>query len=285
VPEPAVRRVPLATGLTYNVLEWDAPSDHTLLLLHGFLDNAWTWEAMVDEGLEGRAHIVAPDWRGHGDSDWIGAGGYYHFLDYVADLAALVSQVARRRLTVVAHSMGGSVAGYYAGTFPDRLERLVLIEGLVAPEGVLDPARIGRWIRGWQSARTEGNRSYATVDEATARLQNADPELDEARAGRLVERGVRLGADGRFRFKHDPLHLSFGPYPFSVAAAELFWRAISCPVVLVDGSQSRFRLAPEEAERRRAAFRDARHLVIEGTGHSPHRHRPAELARLVAEGL
>src|SRR5947207_3597120 len=94
---PTVRRVPLATGLAYNVLEWDAPSDHTVLLLHGFLDNAWTWQRLVESGLGLPAHVVAPDWRGHGDSDWVGAGGYYHFLDYVADLASLVALVGRRR--------------------------------------------------------------------------------------------------------------------------------------------------------------------------------------------
>jgi pimeloyl-ACP methyl ester carboxylesterase len=256
-----------------------------VLLLHGFLDNAWTWEALAGSGFAPAANLVAPDWRGHGDSDWIGAGGYYHFLDYVADLAALVAALAPRRLSIVAHSMGGTVASYYAGTFPDRVERLVLIEGLVAPEGLLEPGRIARWIDGWLGARARRNRGYASLEEASARLRETDPELDEARARRLAERGVRRDAGGQLRFKHDPLHTTRAPYPFTFDAAERFWRAITAPVLLVDGARSPFRLPADEAARRRSAFTDVRQVVIEGTGHSPHRHRPAEVGRLIAEHL
>jgi pimeloyl-ACP methyl ester carboxylesterase len=278
--EPTQRRVPLATGLEYNVLEWDAPGDHTVLLLHGMLDNAWTWQAMVEAGLQGRVHLVAPDWRGHGDSDWIGPGGYYHFLDYVADLASLVASVARGRLSIVGHSMGGMVTTYYAGTYPQRLHRLVLIEGLGPPPGTLDPARVGQWVTGWHGARSRGNRSYATQAEAAARLQTTDPELDHAHALRLAHNGTRLGSDGRWRFKHDPLHVTRGPYPFTIDAAERFWGAISAPTLLVDGAASWLRL--DDAAARRAAIRGSRHVVIDGTGHSPHRHRPGEVAALVA---
>ena len=283
--EPIARRIPLATGLDYNVLEWDAPSDHTILLLHGFLDNAWTWEWLVDAGLHGRAHLIAPDWRGHGDSAWIGAGGYYHFVDYIADLASLVDLVARRRLSIVGHSLGGMVTGYYAGTFPARAEGLVLIEGLGPPEGTFDPARMERWITGWRGARARGNRSYASLDEATARLLQSDSELDPPRARRLAERGTRLGDDGRWRFKHDPLHVTQGPHAFTLPVARAFWQAISAPALLIDGSTSQFQLPPEDAAARRAAIRGSRHVVIEGTGHSPHRHRPAEVATLVAAHL
>jgi pimeloyl-ACP methyl ester carboxylesterase len=280
--EPIARRVPLATGLTYNLLEWDSPSDHTVVLLHGFLDNACTWEGTVQAGLGGRAHLVAPDWRGHGDSDWIGAGGYYHFLDYVADLASLIERVGRRRISLVGHSMGGMVTAYFSGTYPQRVDRLVMIEGLGPPEGVLDPARVGRWVKEWQGARDRGSRSYGSLDEAAARLRQTDPELGAALARRLAETGTRAAPDGRLRFKHDPLHVTHGPYPFTVEAAEHFWRAIAAPALLIDGG-----LSPQlpDAAARRAAFRDARHVVVEGTGHSVHRHRPAEVAKLVADHL
>src|SRR4051812_19362021 len=107
---PASRKVQLGTGLSYHLLEWDGGGDHTVILLHGFLDNAWGWQAAVDAGLGDGLHVVAPDLRGHGDSDWIGAGGYYHFPDYLADLHDLITQVGRARVSLVGHSMGGSVA-------------------------------------------------------------------------------------------------------------------------------------------------------------------------------
>lgn len=287
--QPSTRRIALATGLSYNVLEWGAASaaDHTVLLLHGFLDNAWTWEELVDGGglTGGDAHVVAADWRGHGDSEWLGAGGYYHFMDYVADLASLVSQVARRRLSIIAHSMGCSAAGYYAGTWPARVERLVLIEAARAGERVLDPSRMALWIGAWREARTRGTRAYPTLERAAARLRISDPELDAGQARRLAERGTRKDPDGQLRFKHDPLHTTPAPYPFSAAAAEQFWRAITAPVLFIDGATSPFRYSADERERRRAAFRDARTVVVDGTGHWPHRHRPRDVGRLIAEHL
>src|SRR5262245_7125425 len=121
---PTSRRVPLGTGLTHHVLEWgaDDPSrDHTVILLHGFLDIAWGWVAVAEPGLAARFHVVAPDLRGHGDSDRVGAGGYYHFPDYLADLHELVAKLGRARVSLVGHSMGGGIAAYYAGSFPERI--------------------------------------------------------------------------------------------------------------------------------------------------------------------
>src|SRR5258708_3869759 len=136
------RRIPLATGLTYHVLEWNPESPKTVILLHGFLDHAWGWEPVVEAGL-GAFHVVAPDLRGHGDSDRVGAGGYYYFADYLADLQALISILGRRPVALVGHSMGSSVASYYAGVFPDEVSRLALLEGLGPPEhGALGPERV-----------------------------------------------------------------------------------------------------------------------------------------------
>src|SRR5262245_7037118 len=103
-------RLRLGTGLHYNVHEWDNGGDHTVLLIHGFLDFAFGFTPLVEAGLDGRYHIIAPDLRGHGDSDRVGDGGYYHFADYVADIHDLVEQKARGRLSIVGHSMGGMVA-------------------------------------------------------------------------------------------------------------------------------------------------------------------------------
>src|SRR5512132_2504317 len=127
------RKIPLATGLTYHVLEWDGPGELTFVLVHGFADLGYMWTA-VAERLAPHGHVIAPDLRGHGDSDWIGPGGYYHFMDYVADLDDVIRQLARPRVVLVGHSMGGSVASYYAGTRPERVAALALLEGLGPPD-------------------------------------------------------------------------------------------------------------------------------------------------------
>jgi len=99
-----VTRVPLASGLGLNVLEWEAPGpdgDHTVLVLHGFLDFACSFVPFIEAGLAERFHVLAPDLRGHGDSDRVGPGGFYHFSDYLADLHDLLHKKARKRLSIV----------------------------------------------------------------------------------------------------------------------------------------------------------------------------------------
>ena len=114
--------------------------------------------------------------RGHGDSDWVGPGGYYHFLDYLADLHELVGQVGRARVSLVGHSMGGSVAAYYAGAFPERVHKLALLEGLGPPESKdAMPARVATWLGAWKKVREKSPKSYATVEEAAARIAEHDP--------------------------------------------------------------------------------------------------------------
>jgi pimeloyl-ACP methyl ester carboxylesterase len=289
MPAPRSRKIRLATGIDYHLLEWggdDAGLEHTVLLVHGFLDLAWGWEQTVHAGLAGRFHVIAPDLRGHGDSDRIGAGGYYHFMDYVADLSSLVDQTARHALSLVGHSMGGSIAGYYAGAFPERVRSLALLEGLGPPEDPTPiPERVASWISAWRRARTREPRTYATIDDAAARLCKADSMLRPELARILAEHGTIELADGSRRFKHDPLHATRGPYPFRVSVAESFWQRITAPVLLVDGSESAFRGFEHEADRRAAHLPHARHALIDGAGHMIQRHRPAELGRLLVEFL
>jgi pimeloyl-ACP methyl ester carboxylesterase len=289
VTDPISRKVSLATGIDYHILEWggdDTSRDHTVLLVHGFLDIAWGWAATVRAGLGERYHVIAPDMRGHGDSDRVGAGGYYHFMDYLADLHELVGQVSRGTLSIVGHSMGGSISSYYTGSYPDRVHRLVVMEGMGPPESDTPaPTRVSNWLAGWKRARERGQRSYENVAAAAAQLQKNDSLLDADIARELAELGTVVGDDGRLRFKHDPLHATMGPYPYRVDIAAQFWRAITCPVLLIEADKSGFRHTPEEAERRHGAFADARHAVLRDAGHMMQRHQPAALAELLIEFL
>lgn len=280
-------RTKLFTGLDCHYLEWDeAESDHTVVLVHGFLDLAWGWARTVEAGLSSRYHVVAPDIRGHGDSGRAGPGGYYYIMDYVADLASLVGKVGRGRVSLVGHSMGGSVVSYLAGAFPGRAHRVALLEGIGPPEDdSAVPERVARWVSAWEHTRRREPTAHPSLEAAAARLRKTDPLLDEEQALWLAEKGTDLLPGGSRRFKHDALHLTRGPYPFRRAVMDDFHRRIECPVLIVDGSLSHFRPAPEEAERIRGCFRDARATVLDGAGHMMTRHRPRELASLLSDFL
>jgi pimeloyl-ACP methyl ester carboxylesterase len=285
--KPASRRIALATGLTYHVLDWPAgdgvPADAPpFVLVHGFTDLARGWDD-VARRLVAHGRVIAPDLRGHGDSDWIGSGGYYHFFDYVADLDEVITRTLDTQpIVLVGHSMGGSICGYWAGTRPDRVRALVLIEGLGPPDasGNALPLRTASWIDAWHTGR-DRVRIMASLDDAAARLRAHDPLLDAATARRLAQHGTRP-VDGGVAWKHDPLHATMGPYPYRLDVAEQFWRRVACPVLCVDGEDSKLNLADGERARRRAVFARCAHAVVGGAGHAVPRHAPDEVARLIA---
>ncbi|MEZ4402730.1 MAG: alpha/beta hydrolase [Kofleriaceae bacterium] len=279
---PRSRRVALATGLTYRLLEW-GDGDHTVVLVHGFLDLGWGW-AGVAARLAERFHVVAPDLRGHGDSDWVGPGGYYHFFDYVADLDQVIARTGRATVSVVGHSMGGTITAYWAGTRPSRAHRVVLLEGLGPPEAGADlPARTRGWIDTWTTtART--HRVMASEADAATRLRRHDARLDAEQALVLAGHGTRSVAGG-VAWKHDPLHLTQGPYPFRVDAAATYWRAVTAPVRYVDGAASTLRLPEPELARRLACFPVADRVTIADAGHMLQRHQPAAVAQAIVDHL
>jgi len=244
------------------------------------MDLAYGWRR-VAERLAEKAHVVAVDLRGHGDTAWIGTGGYYHFMDYVADLDDMIRQLARQRVILVGHSMGGSVSGYWAGTRPERLTALALIEGLGPPDmaGLDGPTRTAMWIEAWAAARGKG-KVMASLDEAVARLRKHDDRLDEELARELAEHGTRP-VEGGFVFKHDPLHMTMGPYAYRLESAIKYWQRVSCPVLIVDGEQSKMNLPLPERAARRAHFASHRHVVVPEAGHAVPRHQPAVTAELL----
>ena len=270
----------LATGLLANVQEWDGPRSTTFVLVHGFTDLGAGW-CEVAPLLAPHGLVVAPDQRGHGDSAWVGNGGYYHFMDYVADLDDIIRQRAHGRVVVVGHSMGGSVCSYYAGVRPERVAALVLVEGLGPPDlmGGEGPTRTAGWIDGWRTARDK-TKVMATLDDAVARLKKHDDRISDALARKLAVVGTRA-VDGGFAWKHDPLHSTFGPYAYRLETAKKYWERITCPVLAIDGAQSKLNLSAEERAARRAAFKACRHLVIENAGHAVQRHQPQALATAI----
>lgn len=276
------RRLPLATGLTYHVLEWDGPGEVSFVLVHGFADLGYMWRD-VAERLAPHGHVIAPDLRGHGDSDPAGPGGYYHFMDYIADLDDVIAQLARRRVVLVGHSMGGSVSSYYTGTRPERVAALALLEGLGPPDlSELDgPDRTRAWIDAWRGARARP-RPMPDLDDAVRRLRRHDERLGAELAHRLAEVGTRP-VDGGLVWKLDPLHRTVGPYPFRLAVAIRYWQRITCPVLFVDGADSRTNLPLAERARRREHFASHRHVTVADSGHAIPRHQPARVAELLVE--
>jgi pimeloyl-ACP methyl ester carboxylesterase len=177
--------------------------------------------------------------------------------------------------------MGGGVSSYWAGTYPTRLSALALLEGIGPPDQSETqlPGRTSQWVKSWREAR-HAFKPMATLDVAVARLRKHDPLLSEALALDLAAAGSRPVPEG-ITWKHDPLHLTMGPYPFRRDAAAQYWQRITCPTLIVDAAQTTMNLPEPERALRRAYFANHRHVTIEGAGHMMQRHQPEALAKLL----
>lgn len=199
-------------------------------------------------------------------------------MDYVADLDDVIAQTVRGDLVLVGHSMGGSVSSYWAGTRPEKVTRLALLEGLGPPDmaNMDGPTRTAMWIDAWKAARTK-QKVLPSVEAAADKLRAKDPLLTAESALELARAGTR-GVEGGVTWKHDPLHLTMGPYPYRLDTAIKYWTRVTCPTLIIDGADSTLNLPLAERAARRAHFANHRHVVIEGAGHAIQRHQPAVLA-------
>jgi pimeloyl-ACP methyl ester carboxylesterase len=269
-------------GLRHHVSCWGTPGDPPIVLLHGWLDTGETFQFLVDEMPE-RWSLVAPDWRGFGRSEWEPAG--YWFANYLADLDALLDVYSPEMPAVlVGHSMGGNVASLYAGVRPERVRRLVNIEGLGLPHTSADqaPARYRRWLE--ELRGTPAFSTYASLEQFAQFLAGRNPRLDPARALFIAQAWTERAEDGRFRIRSDPRHKLVNPVLYRREEAAACWRNIAAPVLVLVGEHSEFRgrLGEEgKDDKLRELFRDVRIATVPDAGHMMHHERPAELARLI----
>ncbi len=290
-----------ANDLVQSVLEWApaapegevASAPPTVVLLHGFMDAAGTWGEIAPSLVAAGFRVLAPHQRGFGRAPRVPEGGYYYFPDYVFDLADVVDACVPRasaseappRVSVVGHSMGGTVATLYAGSFPERIERLALLEGTGPFDNPFEtaPIRMRRWIEDVRRARTASARPVGTHEDVLARLvQNHSGVKPEVLARRVPEL-ARVGEDGVLSWLADPLHRTLSPMPFYVEAYKAFARRVACPVLSVDGGPSGFQ-PPDESDRL-ACFASVRRETLAGAGHMLHWTEPGAVSALLVDFL
>ncbi len=271
-------------GLDLHLLDHGG-SGPLVLLLHGFMEHAHAYDFMAPLVAAEGFRVVALDWRGHGDSAPIGAGGYYHFADYVADLAFVLRALGEPAV-LVGHSMGGNACLLHAGTEPDRIRALVNIEGLGPPDAsaTTTPERYANWISDLERAASRAaTPRKLSLEEAEARLARNFPLWSAEVVRYMALHGTRPAGAARL-WKVDPLHRTTSPQPFYAAQAEQFWQRIRCPVLYLDGDRSFLSAAPIDLERRLVAL-SAQRLRLDGCGHHPHLERPAATAAAIVRFL
>jgi pimeloyl-ACP methyl ester carboxylesterase len=270
--------------LRLHYVDWGNPEHPPLILLHGGRDHCrnWDWTAAA---LRDRWHVIAPDLRGHGDSQW-SHDGNYTMAGYIYDLAQLVHQQRLAPVSIVAHSLGGNIALRYAGLYPEAVAKLVAIEGLGpsprwlrarAETTIVD--RMDEWVREQRGLAGRLPRRYPSIEDAFRRMQEENPHLSAEQARHLTQHGVNQNEDGTYSWKFDNYVRAWFPYDMRGQDIQLLWSRIACPTLLMYGKESRAGDPTEDGRARH--FQHATVAGLERAGHWLHHDRLDEFLRIV----
>lgn len=275
--------------LELAVREWrptgalEAASADTVVMLHGWMDVARSFAPLVSH-LDPRRRYIALDWRGFGDSARA-LDGRYLIPDYIADLDTILERESPgQRVLLIGHSLGGNVAGLYAGIRPERVTGVISLEGFGLPdsEPADAPGRYQRWLDQQGSRRDE--RVFRSRLALARRLRAWDPRLEPAMAAYLAWCRSTLDQWGRVRLAADPAHHNPNPIPYRLAETLACWRAIQAPVLWCYGEESlyyqRLKTEPDWRERQ-AAIRRLTLRGLKGAGHNLIHEAPANVGQLL----
>ena len=271
--------------LRLHYLDWGNVAAPNMLLVHGVQDHCHTWDwyarAFFDD-----YHIIAPDMRGHGDSEWA-RGSSYHQIDYVYDLAQLIRQAQLAPTVLVAHSMGGTLAALYAGVYPETVTALVIIEGVGIWPGRFSGApgheRVRQWIDNNRHLAGRQPRRYPALEEAYERMHRANAHLTQAQARHLTIHGSHQNEDGSYSWKYDNYTHAYAAYGIPEEEVVALWERITCPVLIINASEGfPHRIGQNGTVRH---FDNVRLVDIPGAGHWAHHDQLDEVVRLSRELL
>ncbi|MFI5446851.1 alpha/beta fold hydrolase [Polaromonas sp. UC242_47] len=283
-------------GINYHVRHWGEAHSSLppLVLVHGWMDVAASYQfvvdALADAFVLGRS-IIAPDWRGYGETGSGGADNFW-FPDYLADLDFLLDHYAPgQQIDLVGHSMGGNVAMLYSGVRPERIRKLVNLEGFGMPatQPSLAPTRYAKWMDELKTLH-KGElalKPYTDAEGVARRLMRTNSRLSQDKADWLAQHWARPDAQGQWHIQGDPAHKVTNANIYRIDEVLAIYQRISAPTLAVEASddslgkwwQGKYTLA--QYHERLQSVPQVSTAVIQDAGHMLHHDQPAQLARLL----
>jgi pimeloyl-ACP methyl ester carboxylesterase len=259
--------------LKLHFWDWGQNGKPALVLVHGGLDHARNWD-WVARALREHFHVYAVDLRGHGNSAWA-PGALYSIAEYTLDLSALADVIGNFPIYLIGHSLGGILTLLYSGIYPDRVRKVVSIEGLGLPVShrVHHPApeRTRTWMEGVRQAEHREPRTYPNLTAAVSRMKEANPHLSDEVARHLTVHGTNWNPDGSLVWKFDNYVRILPPYGHNIDDFRAIFSQIACPVLLFWGTESR--MPDPETDSRAAAIENRLVVKVPGAGHWVHHDR------------
>ena len=271
-------------GLRSHVRHWGREGAPKIFMVHGWMDVAASFQFVVD-CLQGDLHVIAPDWRGFGLSERTQSDTYW-FPDYVADLDVILDHYSPdEAVNLLGHSMGGNVVSLYAGVRPERVRRLINLEGfgLQATRPEQAPKRYANWLQELREPPTL--RTYPSRQAVAARLQKTNPRLKDERADFLSQHWSAQNAAGEWEILGDPAHKKPSPLLYQVEEVLACWKQITAPVLWVEAEDTNMWqwMGPKpeariEIDRRLGHLAKVSARMMADAGHMLHHDQPEALA-------
>lgn len=251
------------------------------------MDVGASFQRFVDM-LGATREVIALDWRGFGGSRALQPCDSYWFYDYYADLDAVIDHISPNApIDLLGHSMGGNIAMIYAGTCPERIRRLVNVEGFGLARTLPSeaPARLARWLS--ELKTPVSIRTFASLQDVASHLMKSSPHLDEQYALWLASEWAERQVDGRWHVLADAAHKRVNPILYRCDEILAAWENIEARVLWVEGDKadqnllSGERYSREELEARLGGVKSLERLRIGDCGHMIHLDQPGVLAEAV----
>jgi pimeloyl-ACP methyl ester carboxylesterase len=278
-------------GLRTHVNHWGREGAPIIFMVHGWMDVGASFQFVADS-LAGDWHVIAPDWRGFGLTERPQADTYW-FPDYIADLDALLEHYSPgQSVNLLGHSMGGNVTTLYAGVRPERVRRLINLEGFGMPATTPEqaPRQYAKWLDALRAPAEL--RTYPDVAAVAARLQKTNPRLSDERAAFLAPHWSAPNDAGLWEILGDPAHKRPGPVLYRIEEVLACWSAITAPVLWVEADDTNMWqwMGPKpqariEIDRRLAHLKNVQTEMMADAGHMLHHDQPEQLARMIESFL
>ena len=278
-------------GLKYHIRHWGREGAPKLFMLHGWMDVSASFQFLVD-ALQRDWHVLAPDWRGYGLTDWptrYPGTDQYWFPDYLADLDFILKHYSPEMpVNLIGHSLGGNVSGLYCGVRPARVAHFVNIEGfgMRQHEPGEAPKRYGQWLDQLHEPPTL--KPYDNFAGLAARMRKNNPRLSAEKADFLAQHWGHQNAQGQVEIAGDPTHKTVNATLYRLEEALACWRKITAPVLFVGANQTNMVphfITREALDERLKNIPNVRQEWIDDAGHMIQHDQPEKLARLIEDFL
>lgn len=235
---PSERRFELP-GVSLAAAEWGPPNGVPVLAAHGWLDNAGSFDLLAPL-LQGM-RFVALDLAGHGFSDSRSADASYNIWQDVGDLLEVADQLGWERFNLLGHSRGAAISMLLAAAFPERVDKLVLLEGGVPIVGNAEdaPAALAQALRDRRSLSRKSGRVFADRDTAIGERADGFSKVSPEAAAILAQRSLRA-VPGGYQWHADQRLKGGSEIRLTTEQAAAFVRHVRAPVLMLLAEQSPF---------------------------------------------